>query len=411
MPSNRPELRTADRDRYRELPPSRPGSLPATPEPRSDRSAWQLGGTEVLPSLPVARPAEPEPWSSRRDFPAAAAEPPASFQLAPTPRRGGLRPLLIVAGALLLMLALGGGYYAFVANGSTQVADSSVPSQPKAVEPLPVLPPSPVHRETPPPPAPVAVVKTEPVAPPAPPPAPAPVAVAKTEPLAPPAPAPAPVEVVKTEPPAPPAPPPPLPPAPTPVDVVRVEPKVPPAPPPAPVEVAKSEPQSPSPSPPAPNEAKPEPHPPIQLTPDEPAKTEPKPAADQPGSSVQVAAATPPTAPEPEPALGPEGAPDLQGRVTGAKGLNEIELDRTKWIKIYGIVDRAKGAQEAQHTEALIRYLKPARNQIVCYRKAGDSYRCYSDGQDIARLALLDRLVQLAPNAPPEYRSLLAPRR
>ena len=61
--------------------------------------------------------------------------------------------------------------------------------------------------------------------------------------------------------------------------------------------------------------------------------------------------------------------------------------------------------------EALVRYLKPARNQIVCYRKAGDSYRCYSDGQDIARLALLDRLVQLAPNAPPEYRSLLAPRR
>lgn len=97
--------------------------------------------------------------------------------------------------------------------------------------------------------------------------------------------------------------------------------------------------------------------------------------------------------------------------MTGAKGLNEIELDKTRWIKVYGIVDRASGSAEAQHTAALVRYLKPSRNHVVCYRKSGDTYRCYSDGQDIARLALLDRLVQLAPNAPPEYRSLLAQRR
>ena len=435
MPSNRPEPRTASRDRHGELPPRRPGSPPATPEPLSDRSAWQLGGTEVLPSLPVARPAEPEPWSSRRDFPAADAEPPASFRPAPTPRRGGLRPLLIVAGGLLLPLALGGGYYAFVANGSIPAVDSSVSSQPKLVQPsLPA--PTPVRREALPPPAPVEVVKTEqpvlPASPAAPvevvktePPTPrstAPVEVVKTEPPPPPAPVevvkteppppPAPVAVVKTEPPAAPAPvqamkaePPPTP-LPAPVAVVRTDPPA----APAPVQVVKAEPPPRS-SPPTPDEAKAEPHPAIELAPDEPAKTEPKPAADQPGSNVQVAATTTPAAPEPEPPLGPEGAPDLQGRVTGAKGLDEIELDRTKWIKIYGIVDRAKGAQEAQHTEALIRYLKPARNQIVCYRKAGDSYRCYSDGQDIARLALLDRLVQLAPNAPPEYRSLLARRR
>src|SRR5207247_3886908 len=117
-----------------------------------------------------------------------------------------------------------------------------------------------------------------------------------------------------------------------------------------------------------------------QLTPDEPVKAEPKPTDDRPNSGVQVAATTPPATPEPGPALGAEGAPDLEGRVTGAKGLNEIELDRTKWIKIYGIIDRAKGAQEAQHTEALVRYLKPSHNHIVCYRKAADSYRCYSDG-------------------------------
>jgi hypothetical protein len=103
----------------------------------------------------------------------------------------------------------------------------------------------------------------------------------------------------------------------------------------------------------------------------------------------------------------PEGKPDLEGRVTGAKGLDEIKLDKTTWIKIYGIDDRARGAQEQRHAQALVRYLKPSRNHLVCYRKAAGTYRCYSDGQDIARLALLDRLVQLAPNAPAEYRSLL----
>jgi hypothetical protein len=141
---------------------------------------------------------------------------------------------------------------------------------------------------------------------------------------------------------------------------------------------------------------------------------------NQTASGVQVATAEPQSPPAPAPSLGPpapaaapqpEGKPDFEGRVTGAKGLNEIELDKTRWIKVYGIVDRASGSAEAQHAAALVRYLKPSHNHVVCYRKSGDTYRCYSDGQDIARLALLDRLVQLAPNAPPEYRSLLAQRR
>lgn len=433
MPSNRTAPRTADGDRYVELPPSRLGPAPADPGPQSNRSVFQLGGTEVLQSLPVARPAEAERWSSRGDF-AAAAEPAASFRAAPAPpaRRGGLRPLLIAAGALLLPLAIGGGYYAFVASGPAPVADSGR-SQPTRAE-LPAPPPIPARREAPPPPAPVEVVKDEPPAPaplpapvevarPQPPVSPAPALVEAVKPDAPVSPVPKPVEMVKTEPP--PTPPPasvepvktapPTPPPPAPVEAAQTEPVVPPAPLVAPAELAKAEPQSPSPSTPTPNEAKAETRPAIQQTPEEPAKTEPQPAATPPPNplpgGVQVAAAPPPTVSEPGPSLGPEGEPDLKGRVTGAKGLNEIELDRSKWIKIYGIVDRAKGAQEAQHTEALVRYLKPSHNQIVCYRKTGDSYRCYSDGQDIARLALLDRLVQLAPNAPPEYRSLLAPRR
>jgi hypothetical protein len=154
--------------------------------------------------------------------------------------------------------------------------------------------------------------------------------------------------------------------------------------------------------------------------PDIPATSEPAAPPTGTGSEVQVATAEPQAPPVAAPSLGPqapaaaptpEGKPDIEGRVTGAKGFNEIELDKTRWVKVYGIVDRANGSAEAQHAAALVRYLKPSRNHLVCYRKSGDTYRCYSDGQDIARLALLDRLVQLAPNAPPEYRSLLAQRR
>ena len=100
----------------------------------------------------------------------------------------------------------------------------------------------------------------------------------------------------------------------------------------------------------------------------------------------------------------------MQGRVTGVKGLNEIELNKSRWIRLYGIVDRARGAQASQHVEALKRYLKPSQNHLVCYHKEADTYRCYSDGQDVARLALHDRLVQLAPNAPREYRELASQR-
>jgi len=101
----------------------------------------------------------------------------------------------------------------------------------------------------------------------------------------------------------------------------------------------------------------------------------------------------------------PEGEPDLQGRVGGAKRLDEIEV-AGRWIKIYGIVDRARGAGEARQVQALLRYLKPARNVLVCYRKSGDTHRCYANGQDIAQLALTEGIVQLAPNAPAEYRVL-----
>jgi serine/threonine protein kinase len=137
---------------------------------------------------------------------------------------------------------------------------------------------------------------------------------------------------------------------------------------------------------------------PVQVATTEPlpARSPPLPADAAPGSAKRDQ---------------PEGTPDLEGRVTGLKGLGEIELDRKKWIKLYGITDSARGSREQQHATALVGYLKPSQNHLVCYRKPADTYRCYSDGKDIARLALLDRLVRLAPGAPAEYRVLLARRR
>ena len=113
-----------------------------------------------------------------------------------------------------------------------------------------------------------------------------------------------------------------------------------------------------------------------------------------------------PGTPAPTSADEPEGKPDLQGKVTGVKKLDEIEVG-SQWIRLYGIVDRGG----AQHIDALLRYVKPSRNVVVCYRKALETYRCYADGQDIARLALRDGIVQLAPNAPPEYRQSASQRR
>jgi eukaryotic-like serine/threonine-protein kinase len=223
-------------------------------------------------------------------------------------------------------------------------------------------------------------------------------------------------------------------------DVSKVPPPSPPVgtaenePAPVPATIAKSEPKPAAPTAPPREQADSEPPPaetsakPIGTEPQLARPADPAPVATAepqntpspaPAAPMVVAKSEPAPSAEPRPSLGPqaaaeppkpEGEPDLQGRVTGAKRLDEIEI-ADKWIKIYGIVDRARGAQEAQRVKVLIGYLRPSRNHLVCYRKAGDTYRCYSDGQDIARLALRDRMVDLAPNAPAEYRSLLRARR
>ena len=351
----------------------------------SNRPAFRLANSGSLPGHPDARPTDPAPWSNGGDHQPFAPPPAASPRPLRVSRPPVVRPWLIGAGALALPLLLGAGYYFFAANRVMTATSSLSPPQHQAAEQPAALPLAPAEALKRPPP--VEAAKSE-----APLPAPPPVEVAKSE--APTPPAPPPVEVAKSEAPTPPAPPP--------AEIAKSEAPTPAAPPP--VEIAKSE----APTPPAP--------PPAELAKSEaPTPPAPPPASEPAATGPQVATAQPQTPPERPSALGPqalpqpEGKPDLLGRVTGVKGLNEIELDRNRWIKIYGIVDHTP--QAPRHTAALVRYLKPSHNHLVCYRKTAGTYRCYSDGQDIARLALLDRLVQLAPNAPAEYRSLLAQRR
>jgi serine/threonine-protein kinase len=340
----------------------------------SNRADWQLPPIDRLASTPASRPAawEVPPNGADRHHPVIA---PLSQVAAPlvspvAPAGSAARPWLIGAGVLALPLLLGAGYYLFVASGNVFLQP-----HPLAALPSPPTETAPTETATTEPPRPSPVEPAKPELPPAP---PTPVESAKPSPPAPP------VETVKAEPPPTPIeaakPPPPAPP----VETVKAE------PPPAPAPVESAKPPPPAPPPAETVKAEPPPAP----APVETAKAEPPPVPTAPSTTIPT----------------PEGEPDIQGAVSGAKGLNEVEVGG-RWVKLYGIVDRARGPQEAQHTEALVRYLRPSRNHVVCYRKSGDTYRCYSDGQDIARLALLDRLVQLAPNAPAEYRSLLAQQR
>jgi serine/threonine protein kinase len=363
----------------RPLPPIEP-TMPSNPPPAR-------GDFALAPSLPGPAAVDGNTRSSRSDqrrFAVAAPVEPPPVLAATKPPRAARRLWFIAAGALAVPLALG-GFYLVYADG-VMTAPAPAPPHLALQEPL-STPPNPAvninaaNNEPPSPPAatPEQTAKAE--APPAPPeirkvhPEPPPPAIPKTElPPIPPAP-----ELAKTEPS-----PPPMPPA----ENARAE--------RSPSETAKAEPE-PQPPPTGPGAAVTNnPNPPpatIEL-----AKNEPAPRVEPPAALGPQPPATPPQ---------PEGEPDLQGRVTGAKRLDEIEV-AAHWIRIYGIVDNARGAQEAKHVEALVRYLKPSHNHLVCYRKAANTYRCYSDGQDIARLALLDGMVRLAPNAPVEYRSLLA---
>jgi serine/threonine-protein kinase len=383
----------------RTMPPDRDAPPPPASESRF-RLPEVLPGASAVAGAPGREAESPKPALPR------------------APRKR-LSAGVIGAAILAIPLAFGGVYLGVSGRTSPQreaavAPEPATPEAPAAItSPVPVEatkpdaataapapPPVATERTEPPPlkvpqaipPVPVEAVEAEPppaveTAPATPLPAPVETATA--------APSPAPTEPAKAEPP------------PIPVEIAKAE-------PPPPVETAKPE---PPPAPVAAEKAAPLPAPALTANPaPAPAPIEAASGGDQPATPDQLAAlprqAAPPQIPPVGPAAPagppmPEGRPDLEGKVSGARGVSELEIGG-RWIRIYGILDRARGIQQAQHAKALIGYLKPSHNHLVCYRKPGDTYRCYSDGQDIARAALLDRVAQLAPNAPAEYRSLQA---
>jgi serine/threonine protein kinase len=94
--------------------------------------------------------------------------------------------------------------------------------------------------------------------------------------------------------------------------------------------------------------------------------------------------------------------PDLAGTVQSISGASRFKVGG-QLIELWGIDDvTTKG----EHIPAVFSYLKPYGGVIQCYRKAGDRYQCYAGEQDLAVLALQNRLVRLTPDAPSEYRAL-----
>jgi hypothetical protein len=71
-------------------------------------------------------------------------------------------------------------------------------------------------------------------------------------------------------------------------------------------------------------------------------------------------------------------------------------------VELFGIVDPTVNLRS--HTEAVLRYLTPSRGQVECYTRPGGKYQCFTDGKDLALLALRDGIALLAADAPPHYR-------
>ena len=94
--------------------------------------------------------------------------------------------------------------------------------------------------------------------------------------------------------------------------------------------------------------------------------------------------------------------PDLAGTVQSISGASRFKVGG-QLIELWGIDDvTTKG----EHIPTVFNYLKPYGGVIQCYRKGGDRYQCYAGEQDLAVLALQNRLVRLTADAPTEYRAL-----
>jgi len=93
--------------------------------------------------------------------------------------------------------------------------------------------------------------------------------------------------------------------------------------------------------------------------------------------------------------------PDIRGSVSAVESASRIRVGEM-WLDLYGVSDPTQRA----HTKGVLGYLQPSRGAVECYQKIGGRYQCYSDGKDLALLALRDGLARAAADAPEEYRSV-----
>ena len=93
--------------------------------------------------------------------------------------------------------------------------------------------------------------------------------------------------------------------------------------------------------------------------------------------------------------------PDIRGSVSAVESASRIRVGEM-WLDLYGVSDPTQRA----HTKGVPGYLQPSRGAVECYQKIGGRYQCYSDGKDLALLALRDGLARAAADAPEEYRSV-----
>lgn len=151
----------------------------------------------------------------------------------------------------------------------------------------------------------------------------------------------------------------------------------------------------------------------------EPAKkdkpeTLPKPTDKGPSeANVSETKVKPPEPKPPEPA--PE-TPAYQGRVVDWVGGGTILVPDeggkgVRFLQLFGVRDRMGTQQQANEIRRqLAAYLNANGRQVSCFKRGpvtqkSPEYQCFIGKQDIARWAIEQRLAQVSPDAPQEYRA------
>jgi hypothetical protein len=122
--------------------------------------------------------------------------------------------------------------------------------------------------------------------------------------------------------------------------------------------------------------------------------------------SLEVRPPLPPAAPAerrlPPPALPSTPnvpTPDIQGPVNRVFAAEMIFIGGKK-VQLCGIQDWGHtDAQFEAHSRALARFLAGRSEGVKCYRKSGDTYRCFVGDEDIGRVALRQGIATELPNA------------